>query len=65
MNPRDRKKTGKRDGVSGKKAQPSADLQTPNANVGPGGECIIPPHPESVRPNTGEPCDDDRSGVRE
>ena len=43
---------------AGKK--PNADLPTPDANVGMDGECLVPAHPESVRPGTGEPCDDGR-----
>lgn len=41
---------------------PEADMTTPDANVGSDGQCITPPHPESVREDTGEPCDDGRDG---
>ncbi len=41
---------------------PDVDLHTPDANVGMQGQCIVPPHPESVRADTGEPCDDGRDG---
>lgn len=41
---------------------PEVDMPTPDANVGIDGQCITPPHPESVREDTGEPCDDGRDG---
>lgn len=41
---------------------PDTDRPTPDANVGIDGQCITPQHPESVRENTGEPCDDGRDG---
>ncbi len=48
--------------AQGGMAEPDPDLRTPDANVGMDGQCIVPPHPESVRPDTGEPCDDGRDG---
>ena len=58
MNSHDIKERQKKTG--GK--EPDADLHIPDANVGMEGQCIVPPHPESVRADTGEPCDDGRSG---
>ncbi|MCC8193193.1 MAG: hypothetical protein LIP28_00890 [Deltaproteobacteria bacterium] len=61
MNSYDIQERKKKD-ASGEETQPDIDLQIPDANVGMDGECLVPPHPESVRPDTGEPCDDGRDG---
>ena len=49
---------------TGSQHVPDATLNVPDSNVGADGQCIVPPHPESVRQNTGEPCDDGRDGGR-
>ena len=60
MNSHDIKERQKKDGAAGNNAHPDADLHITDSNVGMDGECIVPPHPESVRVDTGEPCDDGR-----
>ena len=56
----DLKKCKKGPGHTGENREPDADLRTPDANVGMEGQCLVPPHPEAARPDTGEPCDDGR-----
>ena len=34
--------------------------ENPDENVGDDGDCMLPPHAESARMNTGAPCDDGR-----
>lgn len=46
------------------KNAPEAGQGTPDANVAADGHCLIPPHPESTRLDTGEPCDDGRADDR-
>lgn len=63
MNIHDKKNTKKcAQSPTGPQPAPDAALVTPDSNVAADGHCIIPPHPESTRPGTGEPCDDGRDG---
>lgn len=68
MNPHDKKAKKKFTPcppcATGPQPVPDTALETPDSNVGADGQCIVPPHPESARQDTGEPCDDGRNGGR-
>lgn len=63
MNKHDKKDTKKCNHEhTGPQPAPDATLENPDSNVAADGHCIMPLHPESVRQDTGEPCDDGRDG---
>lgn len=65
MNTHDIKERQKKNMKPGKGVPPDPNVHTHDANVGLGGECIIPPHPESARADTGDPCDDGRGAGKD